>query len=220
MLRILYGGTFDPVHEGHLAIARAVAAAFDHPVHLVPSADPPHRDLPGASGEHRARMLELAVAGQPALLVDRRELDRPGRSFTVDTLQQTRAELGPAAAIVWVLGIDSLAQLDTWHEWRQIFELAHVLGVQRPGTETDQSWLQRSAPRVFAEVLPRWRPIGELAGHPCGYYSPLPIRPLRTESASEVRARIAAGQPWAELVPAPVAGYIREHGLYRPAQTR
>lgn len=220
MLRILYGGTFDPVHEGHLAIAHAVAAAFDHPVSLVPSADPPHREPPGASGEHRARMLELAVAGQPDLLVDRRELGRPGRSFTVDTLQQTRTELGPFAAIVWVLGIDSLAQLDTWHEWRQIFELAHVLGVQRPGTETDQPWLQRRAPRVFAEVLPRWRPIGELAGHPRGYYSPLPIRPLRTESASEVRARIAAGQPWDELVPAPVARYIHDHGLYGSAQTR
>jgi len=220
MLRILYGGTFDPVHEGHLAIARAVAAAFNNPVSLVPSADPPHREPPGANSEHRARMLELAVAGTPDLLVDRRELNRKGRSFTVDTLQQTRAELGPGAAIVWVLGIDSLAQLDTWHEWRQIFELAHVLGVQRPGTEIDQSWLQRQAPAVFAEVRPRWRPLGELASHPCGYYSPLAIRPLRTESASEVRARIAAGLPWAGLVPAPVAGYIRDEGLYGSAQTR
>ncbi len=220
MLRILYGGTFDPVHEGHLAIARAVAAAFDHPVSLVPSADPPHRELPGANAEHRARMLDLAVAGMPDLLVDRRELHRQGRSFTVDTLQQTRAELGPDAAIVWVLGIDSLAQLDTWHEWRQIFELAHVLGVQRPGTEVDPPWLQQQAPGVFAEVMPRWRPLGELSRHPCGYYSPLPIRPLRTESATEVRACIATGRPWAELVPGPVAVYIRDSGLYGSAQTR
>lgn len=220
MLRILYGGTFDPVHEGHLAIAHAVAAVFDHPVSLVPSADPPHRERPGASGEHRARMLELATAGQSDLLVDRRELGRPGRSFTVDTLRQLRSELGPSAAIVWVLGIDSLAQLDSWHEWRQLFELAHLLGVQRPGTEIEPSWLQQQAPRVFAEVMPRWCPIGELAGHPCGHYSPLPIRPLRTESASEVRARIFSGQPWAELVPASVAGYIRDQGLYGPAQTR
>jgi nicotinate-nucleotide adenylyltransferase len=220
MLRILYGGTFDPVHEGHLAIARAVAAAFDHPVHLVPSADPPHREPPGASGEHRAKMLDLAVAGHSDLLVDRRELERKGRSFTVDTLQQTRMELGPSAALVWVLGIDSLAQLDTWHEWQRIFELANVLGVQRPGTEIDQSWLERHAPAVFAEVRPRWRQPGELAGYPCGCYSPLPIHPLRTESASEVRARIAAGQPWTDLVPAPVAGYIRDEGLYGSAQTR
>ncbi len=220
MLRILYGGTFDPVHEGHLAIAQAVAAAFKHPVSLVPSADPPHRQPPGASGEQRARMLELAVAGAPDLRVDRRELNRHGRSFTVDTLQQVRAELGPEASIVWVLGIDSLAQLDTWHEWRQIFALAHVLGVQRPGTEIDQAWLQQQAPAVFAEVMPRWRPIGELASHPCGYYAPLPIRPLRTESASEVRTRIATGRPWAGLVPEPVAGYIRDAGLYGSAQTR
>lgn len=220
MLRILYGGTFDPVHEGHIAIAHAVAAAFDHPVSLVPSADPPHREPPGASGGHRAKMLDLAVAGHADLLVDRRELKRKGRSFTVDTLQQMRMELGPYAAIVWVLGIDSLAQLDTWHEWRRIFELANVLGVQRPGTEIDQPWLQRRAPAVFAEVRPRWRQPGELAGHPCGCYSPLPIQPLRTESASEVRARIAAGRPWNDLVPAPVAAYIRDEGLYGSAQTR
>ena len=220
MLRLLYGGTFDPVHEGHLAIAHAVAAAFNHPVSLVPSADPPHREPPGADGEQRARMLDLAVAGVPDLLVDRRELHRQGRSFTVDTLQQVRAEVGPDAAIVWVLGIDSLAQLDTWHEWRQIFELAHVLAVQRPGTEIDPRWLQQQAPVVLAEVMPRWRPLVELASHPSGYYSPLPIHPLRTESATEVRARIATGRSWAELVPGPVAVYIRASGLYGSAQTR
>ena len=180
MLRILYGGTFDPVHEGHLAIAHAVAAAFDHPVHLVPSADPPHREPPGASGEHRAKMLDLAVAGHSDLLVDRRELERKGRSFTVDTLQQTRMELGPSAALVWVLGIDSLAQLDTWHEWQRIFELANVLGVERPGTEIDQSWLQRHAPAVFAEVRPRWREPGEL-----GRLSPRLLLAAADSSASD-----------------------------------
>jgi nicotinate-nucleotide adenylyltransferase len=219
MLAIFYGGTFDPVHEGHLAIARAVVATFDHEIRLLPSADPPHRAAPGASGEQRARMLDLAVAGDPRLLVDRRELHRQGPSFTVDTLLEVRRELGPSAAIVWVLGIDALVRLNTWHRWRQIFELAHVLGVERPGTATDKSWLQRRAPYVYAEILPRWRESGDLASAPCGYFAALPIRPLRAESATEVRKRIGSGQPWKELVPAAVASYIREHGLYRSAQT-
>jgi nicotinate-nucleotide adenylyltransferase len=219
MLRILYGGTFDPVHQGHLAIARAVADAFDHPVCLVPSADPPHRDAPGASGEQRARMLELAIAGHPDLTVDSRELYRQGPSYTVETLRQVRTELGPAATVIWVVGIDSLAQLDSWHQWRQLFGLAHLLGVQRPGTEIDASWLERNAPAVHAEVLPRWRPLQALASQPAGYYAPLSIYPLRMESASEVRGRIASGLTWDDLVPAPVADYIRELGLYGSAQT-
>jgi len=220
MLRILYGGTFDPVHAGHLAIARAVAAAFDHPVSLLPSADPPHRVAPGASAEQRAAMLALAVADDPALSVDRRELHRRGPSFTVDTLEDVRRELGPTAAIVWVLGIDSLAQLDTWHDWRRLFSLAHVLGVQRPLTEAGKDWLQQRAPGVYAEVGPRWRPLAELAGQPAGFYAPLAIRPLRTESATDIRQRIAAGLPWAGQVPAAVARYIRQAGLYGVGQGR
>lgn len=220
MLRILYGGTFDPVHEGHLAIARAVADEYGQPVSLVPSADPPHRSAPGADAEQRADMLDLAVAGDPRLSVDRRELRRPSQSFTIDTLTQVRQELGPAVAIIWVLGIDSLAQLDTWREWRRMFSLAHVLGAERPQTSVEKSWLQERAPEVYAEVAPRWREPVELAGRPCGFYAPLPIRPLRRESATDIRHCIASGQPWADNVPAAVAGYIREAGLYRSAPGR
>ena len=220
MLAILYGGTFDPVHEGHLAIARAVSTAFDHPVSLLPAADPPHRLAPGASAEQRATMLDLAVADDARLTVDRREQRRHGPSFTVDTLEEVRGELGPSASIIWVLGIDSLGQLDTWHDWRRIFSLAHVLGVERPQAAIERSWLQQRAPEVYAEVAPRWREISELAGHRSGYYAALSMRPLRTESATDVRERIAAGKPWADCVPAAVAQYIRGTGLYRPAQRR
>ena len=216
MPRILYGGTFDPVHEGHLAIARAVAEALHARVSLVPSADPPHRRAPGASADQRAAMLDLAVAGDDRLVVDRRELRRSGPSFTVETLREIRAEAGPELAIVWVLGLDSLVQLNTWHQWRQMFELAHVLGVERPQTGVERLWLQQSAPEVFAEVGPRWGEIGALAERPAGGYAVLPMRPLRRESATDVRQRIADGRPWADAVPAAVASYIREAGLYRP----
>ena len=215
-MQILYGGTFDPVHEGHLAIARAAAAALGHPVSLLPAADPPHRSRPGASAQQRATMLELAIGDDPRLRLDRRELHRQGPSFTVDTLQEVRAQQ-PTDCIIWLMGIDSLAQLDSWHQWRRIFDLAHVLGAERPQTRIDESWLRQNAPTVFAEVAPRWRQIDQLVACASGYYAAFPVRPLRDESASRVREAIAAGLPWAEMVPAAVARYINQHGLYRLA---
>jgi nicotinate-nucleotide adenylyltransferase len=213
-MRLLYGGTFDPVHEGHLAIARAASAALDAPVHLLPAADPPHRAPPGASAEQRATMLELAIAGEPRLRVDRRELSREGPSYTIDTLAEVRAELGPAEPLVWVLGIDSLLQLDAWHHWRGLFTHAHLLGVERPGTRLDPEWLRAQAPEVHAELAPRWRAPIELGRSAAGGYAPLPMQPLRAESATEVRRRVAAGEDFSALVPAAVAAYIRAQGLY------
>ena len=213
-MRLLYGGTFDPVHAGHLAIARAAAHALSQPVYLLPAADPPHRAPPGASAQHRAQMLDLAVDGDPWLRVDRRELQREGPSFTIDTLAEVRGEIGAQAPLVWILGLDSLRQLHEWREWRRIFELAHVLGAERPGTSTEPLWLQAAAPLVHAELALRWREPAALADSPAGNYAPLPIRPLREESATEVRRRIAAGGAWQDMLPAPVARYIQGHGLY------
>ena len=219
-MRLLYGGTFDPVHEGHMAIARAVARAFGQPVDLLPAADPPHRAPPGASAEQRATMLDLAVACDRALRVDRRELHRHGPSFTIDTLAEVRSEIGPDEPLAWVLGIDSLQQLDSWRDWQRMFEFAHLVGVQRPGTETRPDWLRKHAPVVHAELLPRWAGVDELAAAPAGRYAALPIRPLREESATQVRHRIAEGGDWGGMVPAPVARYILDHGLYRPGRGR
>lgn len=213
-MRILYGGTFDPVHLGHIAIAQAVARALRQPVHLIPAADPPHRSLPGASAEQRATLLDLAVGCDQLLHVDRRELGRPGPSYTVDTLREVRAELGPEVPLVWIVGIDSLLQLHTWHDWRRIFEFAHVLGVQRPGTSTALDWLEGRAPDVHAEIAPRALPVDGLDDAAAGGYASLSIHPLREESATEVRRLIADAQPWEHLVPALVARHIRELGLY------
>ena len=213
-MRLLYGGTFDPVHEGHLAIARAAGAALGATVHLLPAADPPHRAPPGASALQRAAMLELAIAGERGLRVDRRELSRAGPSYTIDTLAEVRAELGPDEPLVWILGIDSLMQLDAWHHWRDLFLHTHLLGVERPGTRLSAGWLRERAPEVHAELAPRWRAPGELGRTPAGGYAPLPMQPLRDESATEVRRRIAAGEDWSAMVPPAVAGYIRAQGLY------
>ena len=216
---LLYGGTFDPVHLGHLAIAHAVSDTYGEPVFLIPAADPPHRAPPGASAEQRAAMLELAAAGDPRLHVDRRELDRQGPSYTVDTLAEVRAQLGAAVSIIWVMGIDSLQQLDTWHEWKRLFEIAHVLGVERPSGPVDPAWLRQHAPVVAAEIAKRQCDPARLAQSPAGGFAVLPMRPLRPESATQVRVRIRDGGDWQALVPVPVAAYIRQTGLYQPAST-
>lgn len=218
--RLLYGGTFDPVHLGHLQIALAVAARLDAPVHLVPAGDPPHRNRPGASADQRAHMLDIAIAGDPRLRVDRRELRRRRPSYTVDTLAEVRDELGTQACIVWVLGIDSVLHLGGWHEWRRMLALANLLGVQRPQTRVGREWLATRAPEVHAELMPRWTRPERLQRQPAGAYAALALRPLRRESATEVRARIASGRAWHGLVPPGVAAFIEAHHLYRASPDR
>jgi len=215
--RVCYGGTFDPVHLGHLAIATAVADVLSAPVHLLPAADPPHRPAPGASAEQRALMLDLAVGCDPRLRVDRRELYRGGPSYTVDTVRELRAELGREAPLVWVLGIDSLRQLDTWHHWRELFDHAHLLGVERPGAPVGADWLQQHAPAVAAELGRRRREPAALVRSAAGGFAELAIRPLRPESATEVRARIADGRDWQALLPPAVTRFILQQGLYGTA---
>ena len=212
--QVFYGGTFDPVHCGHLAVAHAVRDTLQATVRLLPAADPPHKGPTHADAHQRARMLDLATAGERGLVVDRRELRRPGPSYTIDTLHELRAQLGPQAPIVWLIGSDSLAQLHTWHRWRELFEVAHVLAVQRPGSRVDAEWIGREAPQVHAQVSPRWRLPTELQASPGGGFAVFVLDEQRPESSSELRRRIAAGQAWQEWVPASVAEYIARHGLY------
>lgn len=141
-LQIFHGGSFDPVHNGHLAIARAVRDALGGELALVPARDPPHKPPTAASAAQRVQMLELAIAGEPGLRVDRRELRRPGPSYTVDTLFELRSELGEEVAIAWLIGADSLLQLHTWYRWRRLFDLAHIVAVPRRGVAVDAADLR------------------------------------------------------------------------------
>ena len=126
-LRVLYGGTFDPVHLGHIAVACAARDALDATVAFMPAADPPHRAPPGAAAADRAAMLDLAIAGEPGLALDLRELERDGRSWTDDTLRELRAAIGDAAPVALLLGADSFDALPTWKDWRALFDLAHLV---------------------------------------------------------------------------------------------
>ena len=215
MLQVFYGGTFDPVHNGHLAIACAARAAFGVPVRLMPAADPPHRAAPGATAAQRAHLLDLAVADMPGLCVDRRELlraqrDPVGRSYTIDTLRELRAEWGEAVPLALLIGADSLLGLPTWRAWQTLFELAHFIVADRPG-----SGLDAGVAPVLATVLEgRWtaRP-DDLHRAPAGRVFRL-NQPLQTESATEIRRRIAADGPWRQLVPSAVADAIADERLY------
>ncbi|RJU10710.1 nicotinic acid mononucleotide adenylyltransferase [Xanthomonas campestris] len=213
-LHLYYGGTFDPIHLGHLAIACAARDALGAQVHLVPAADPPHRPAPGATAAQRTRMLELALADLPGLLLDTREVRRAAQggapSYTVDTLHEVRAQLGPGTPVAWLLGADAFVGLPGWHEWTELFGLAHLVIAARPGTALDLA----DAPVLAQAVQGRWATDArDLLTAPAGRLWRLP-HPLRGESASAVRSRIAAGGQWQDLVPSAVAAFIAEEGLY------
>lgn len=218
--RVLYGGTFDPVHLGHVAVACAARDALGATVAFMPAGDPPHRAPPGAAAADRAAMLELAVAGEPGLALDLRELQRDGRSWTVDTLHALREEIGGDAPVALLVGADSFAALPTWKSWRELFGLAHFVVAGRGAGTVDAGVADAVLAPGLAEVVAGRVAASpdELRSAPAGRVLHL-RQPLFPHSASEVRARIAAGLPWDALVPAPVAAYIRAHRLYgaRPA---
>ena len=220
-LRVFYGGTFDPVHNGHLAIACAArdALAVDGhlvDIHMLPAADPPHRLPPGASAVDRTEMLRLAIADRPGLLLDRRELDRHAvdgtrRSWTVDTLHALRAEYGADAPIAWLVGADSFIGLTTWKSWRELFGLAHFIVAERHGSPIDG----RLAAELAELVAGRWvEDAVALRQVPNGRVLRL-HQPLQAHSATDLRRRIADGRSWRHLLPPAVAQYIIEHRLYR-----
>lgn len=212
-LHLVYGGTFDPIHNGHLAIACAARDALACTVHLMPAGDPPHRAPPGADGATRAAMVALAIEGVPGLVLDRRELERVGRSYTVDTLAELRGTLGASAPLAWLVGADSLLGLPGWHRWRDLFALAHLVVADRPGSALDAA-----LPAGLAEALQdRWtRAPADLQSQPAGRVLRL-HQPLSAVSATAIRARLAAGASTSGWLPPAVAAFIQEKGLYGAA---
>ena len=212
-LRLLYGGTFDPVHAGHLAVARAARDAFATEVFLLPAADPPHRAPPGASAEQRAQMIELATAGEPGLVLDRRELQRAGPSYTVETLREFRRELGAHAPLAWLIGADAFRELASWHDWRELFGLAHFVVAERPGHTVDGLDEQ-----LHAACAGRWvHQSSDLSKMPAGGLFRLG-NVLHPATATKSRQAVLAGVAEPSWLAPAVAAYIHSHGLYRPSR--
>ncbi|WP_417566001.1 nicotinate-nucleotide adenylyltransferase [Marinobacter sp.] len=208
-MHVIYGGTFDPVHHGHLRLALEISDRLGvGVVSLVPCHIPPHRGQTGASSGQRLAMLRLAVSGEPQLQIDDRELAREGASYTADTLRQLRAELGQDEPLVMVIGTDAFASFDRWREWQAIPDLAHVVVVRRPGLALDPSGKP-------AQLLAERAVTGSEALHrrPCGAFLELDP-PLLDISATGIRERIRDGRSPRYLLPDPVWLEIRRQGLY------
>ncbi len=210
----ILGGTFDPVHRAHLHLARAAVRQLGlGAVVWIPAGQPWHRQaVPRTPAQHRLAMVHLAVAGEPAFLVDETEARSETPSYTVPTLERVRAECGAERPLVLLMGADAFLGLETWHRWREIFGLAHVAVAARPGASLDAA----AMPAELAEQFRR-RLAPRLAPAPAGSIVRFEIEPVEPPdlSATAVRELLRiAPQQAADLLPSGVLDYIRSNHLY------
>lgn len=208
----LLGGTFDPIHYGHLRLAEEAREALGlGAVRLIPAGQPPHRGEPASTAADRLAMARLAAAGNPALEVDAGEVMAARPSYTVLTLARLRAELGAQRPLVLILGADAFAGLPSWHRWEELFGLAHIAVANRPGYDG----LATLPPALAAACAGRLRTDpAVLRRAPAGSVIPFSMTPLAI-SASLIRARVGAGRSVRYLLPPEVVDYIAAHALYR-----
>lgn len=203
------GGTFNPVHYGHLRSALELVERLQlSELRLMPCAVPPHREAPSCSAVHRAAMVELAVAGEPCLACDNRELSRPGASYTIDSLAELREQLGAGHSLSLVMGGDAVRSIETWHRWGELLDYAHIVIIARPGWHLPADgpvadWL--ASHRLTDHSALRQRPAGGIVIEE--------LRPLDI-SSTEIRALLAAGRSPRYLLPESVLDYIKLHHLY------
>lgn len=195
----VFGGTFDPIHLGHLVVAEDASAALElDKVLFIPAGQPwfkSYRQI--TDSHHRLAMVRLAVESNPSFDVSDIEIRRSGPSYTVDTLAELREQYKGAEFNV-ILGVDALREIDRWHQPRQLFEMASVVGMARPGATLDPSVLNAAIPGASSRMQ-------------------LVDSTLIDISGTEIRQRVAAGRSIRYRVPAEVERYIRDNGLYLPA---
>ena len=213
----ILGGTFDPIHNGHLRLAvEAMEQCRLLKVHFVSTGMPPHRTTPYADATQRLHMVQAALQGNPHFVADAREAYRTDACYSVDTLKSLRNETGVQQPLCLLLGSDAFLQLHTWHKWQQLFDLAHIVVMQRPGrplgnlmTHADRSLQQEYA----ARLAPSPKALHE---QPNGHIVALDMPGLDI-SATDIRQRVASKKSIRYLVPDSVAHYILTHEIYTHA---
>ncbi len=210
----ILGGTFDPIHNGHLRLAQEALEQCDlAAVRFVPGGTPPHRDAPHAGASHRLEMVRLALQGNADFVLDEREIRQTTPCYTVDTLTALRTELGPHQPLCLLMGGDAFVQLHTWHEWKKLFELAHIVAAQRAGRPLGNAINEGDA-TLQAEYRARLAPAPDIVHEsPAGAVVVIDM-PALDISATSIRLRCAAHRSIRYLLPDGVADYIQTHHLY------
>lgn len=210
---VLLGGSFDPVHAGHVAIAEHFCNLFEtKTLRLIPAGNPWQKTALHASAEQRIDMLRLAFeASSLSVTIDRQETQHKGPSFTIDTLRTVRGEVGSAISLVFILGADQLLNLNTWHEWEQLFEYAHIAVALRPGFDLTPSTIPTEIHDIF---FSRLASPGEIRNTPHGLTC-LSENIQLDISASEIRKKAKHSDAYHPLIPAKVLDYILKNNLYR-----
>lgn len=208
----LLGGSFDPVHNGHVALAALFAQLLQpDQLRIVPAGNPWQKKGLNATAEQRVAMLELAFAGAGlAVTIDRQEIERTTPTYTIDTLRHVRAEVGPAASVVFLMGADQLQQLDSWREWRALFDVAHIGVAARPGFSLDEAALPAA---VRQELRQRRAEPAQLRTTPAGL-AHLAHALDEDISATDIRASLQRGADANSRLAPVVLDYIQQHNLY------
>ena len=214
----IFGGTFDPIHFGHLRMAEELREQLElAQVRFIPSARPPHRGYVPTDATARAEMVQLAIAGNTSFALDTRELPRSGPSYTVDTLRELRHEVGADTPLCLLLGSDAFFGLPSWHRWQELTELAHIVVAGRPGTRLQEALLPEALRILWLEKRtdqPRDLHIaaaGRILWHTV---TALDI------SSSELRAALRQGLSTRYLLPENIRSYIESHHLYAPEASK
>ena len=211
----ILGGTFDPIHFGHLRLAQELATGLGlGEVCFIPSGRPPHRAEPDVPAAHRLEMVRLGVFGNPLFTLDPREIHKPDPSYTVETLAELRRDLGPKQPLCLLMGTDAFLGLATWHRWQELFGLAHIAVAQRPGVSS----LTRAAATMPVELRDalNHRLTHEpeaLHSAPAGAIIVQAITALDI-SATRIREQVRSGESPRYLLPGAVLDYIETHRLY------
>lgn len=204
----LFGGTFDPIHKGHIKIAEQLMAALElQGMQFIPNKEPMHRDQPAASAEHRLAMVRIATAKNPKFIVNDVEIKRPGPTYTIDTISRIREQI-PEQPLCLILGTDVFAKMNTWHEFERIIELVHIVVINRPGVSLSyEPWMKTLIQEHQTSNLQN------LCQKPGGYLLQHEIEPLMI-SATEIRKKIKAKKVINDEVCPEVLRYIQQHRLY------